>query len=207
MFIERLAERFDFNEPIFTEELLKLFSDYSRVQVFRMITEAKEKKQIIQYAKGVYYMPLKTRLGYSTITADDVVRKKYLKTADGVQGVYSGIKLLNFFSATTQMAGVVEIVTNNESAKYREIEVNNRRYILRKARCEITNENVGAYTVMQFFSDLDKDEQLDESSTRKLKEYIKKKKISSSDIFAMAKVFPARATKLLIGSGLLNGIV
>ena len=105
------------------------------------------------------------------------------------------------------MASVVEIVSNNESAKYREIEVNNRRYILRKARCEITDENIGAYTVMQFFCDINKDDQLEESSVRKLKEYIKKKKISSNEIFAMAKIFPARATKMLIGSGLLNGIV
>ena len=35
MFIERLSEKFNNNEPIFTEEILGLFREYSRAQVFR----------------------------------------------------------------------------------------------------------------------------------------------------------------------------
>jgi len=48
MFIERLSEKFNINEPIFTEEILGLFPEYSRAQVFRYIGKAKENKEIVQ---------------------------------------------------------------------------------------------------------------------------------------------------------------
>jgi len=207
MFADRMKEAFALNELIFTEELLRLFSDYSRAQVFRLIDAAKERGEIIQYAKGIYYIPQKTRLGNSTITADDVIRKRYLKNDTEVYGVYSGVKLLNAFSVTTQMAGVVEVVTNNESAKYREIQINNRQYILRRSRCTIDKNNAAAYTVMQLFSEMEKEERLDEASTRKLQAYLAKEKVSQNQLFSMAQVFPARATKIMIGSGIIGGTV
>ena len=97
MLIERIKETYKSNEPIFTEELLRLFPDYSRVQIFRMINVAEKQGELIRYAKGIYYIPQKTRFGNSTITADDVIKKRYLKNDSNVYGVYSGIKLLNAF--------------------------------------------------------------------------------------------------------------
>jgi len=207
MFIERVKEKYALNEPIFTEELLRLFSDYSRVQAFRLIDKGKENGDIVQYAKGVYFVPQKTRIGYSTITADDVARKRYLSDDGEIYGIYSGIKLLNAFSVTTQMAGVVEIVTNNESAKYREIQINNRRFILRKSRCRINKDNAAAYTLMQLFSEIENEDRLDETSVRKIRNYIAKEKITQKQLFAIAQAFPARASKLMIGSGILDGTV
>lgn len=207
MFAERVKKTYALNEPIFTEELLRLFSDYSRVQVFRLIDEAKKRGEIVQYSKGVYYIPQKTRFGNSTITADDVIRKRYLTNDIDVYGVYSGVKLLNEFSVTKQMAGAVEVVTNNESAKYREIQINNRCFILRKSRCTIDKGNFAAYTVMQLFSEMKKEDKLDESSMQRLKAYISKEGVSQSQLFSMAQVFPARATKMMIGSGIINGTV
>ena len=204
MLIERIKEIYKSNEPIFTEELLRLFPDYSRVQVFRMINVAEKQGELIKYAKGIYYIPQKTRFGNSTITADDVIKKRYLKNDSNVYGVYSGIKLLNTFSVTTQMAGVVEVVTNNESAKYREVKIGNRRCVLRRSRCLINKSNVAAYTVMQLFSEMKKEDKLDESSVQKLKGYIAKEGISQNQLFSMAQVFPARATKMMIGSGIIN---
>ena len=204
MLIERIKETYKSNEPIFTEELLRLFPDYSRVQIFRMINVAEKQGELIRYAKGIYYIPQKTRFGNSTITADDVIKKRYLKNDSNVYGVYSGIKLLNAFSVTTQMAGVVEVVTNNESAKYREVKIGNRRCVLRRSRCLIDNSNVAAYTVMQLFSEMKKEDKLDESSVQKLKGYIAKEGISQNQLFSMAQVFPARATKMMIGSGIIN---
>lgn len=206
-FTERIQNTFDLNEPIFTEELLRLFSDYSRPQVFRLINAAKECGEIVQYAKGIYYRPQKTRLGNSTITADDVIRKRYLNSKDDVYGVYSGIKLLNAFAVTTQMAGIVEVVTNNESAKYREIQINKRRYILRRSRCAIDRNNVAAYRVMQLFSEMEKEDKIDEAAEERLRGYIAKEGISQSQLFSMAQVFPARAAKMMIGSGIINGTV
>lgn len=207
MFIERLSEKFNNNEPIFTEEILGLFREYSRAQVFRYIDKAKERKEIVQFAKGVYYIPNVTFWGdLSTITADAVIEKKYLRNAEQTYGVFGGIKLLNNFSVTTQMAAVIEVVTNNETTRCREIAVNGRRFILRKSRCEINKNNYAAYTVLQLFNDFTEQDRLDEASRKRLLEYIKSRKVTQKQLLELSMQFPARATKKLIGSGVLNEI-
>lgn len=207
MFIERLSEKFNINEPIFTEEIFDLFCEYSRAQVFRYIDKAKESKEIVQFAKGVYYIPNVTFWGsLSTITADSVIEKKYLRNAEQTYGVFGGIKLLNNFSVTTQMAAVIEVVTNNETTRCREIDINGRKFILRKSRCEINKNNYAAYTVLQLFNDFTEQDKLDESSRRRLLEYIKSRKVTQKQLLELSMQFPTRATKKLIGSGVLNEI-
>ena len=207
MFIERLSEKFNINEPIFTEEILGLFPEYSRAQVFRYIGKAKENKEIVQFAKGVYYIPNITFWGdLSSITADSVIEKKYLRNADQTYGIFGGVKLLNNFSVTTQMAAVIEVVTNNETTRCREIEINGRRFILRKSRCEINKNNYAAYTILQLFNDFTEQDKLDESSRRRLFEYIKNRKVTQKQLLDLSMQFPARTTKKLIGSGVINEI-
>lgn len=207
MFIERLSEKFNINEPIFTEEILGLFPEYSRAQVFRYIGKAKENKEIVQFVKGVYYIPKITFWGdLSSITADSVIEKKYLRNADQTYGIYGGVKLLNNFSVTTQMAAVIEVVTNNETTRCREIEINGRRFILRKSRCEINKNNYAAYTILQLFNDFTEQDKLDESSRRRLFEYIKNRKVTQKQLLDLSMQFPARTTKKLIGSGVINEI-
>ena len=79
MFTERVKSSFATNEPIYTEEIIGLFPDYSRPQIFRFIREAEEKKEIVNFAKGIYYIPRNTFIGLSTITADTVIARRYLK--------------------------------------------------------------------------------------------------------------------------------
>lgn len=207
MFIERLSEKFNVNEPVFTEEILDLFRDYSRAQVFRLIDKAKENKEIVRFAKGVYYIPNKTFWGdLSAITADSVIEKRYLRSAGRTFGVFGGIKLLNNFSVTTQMAAVIEVVSNNETTRRREIDINGRRFILRKSRCEINENNYAAYTILQLFNDMAGQDRLDESSRRRLLEYVEKHEITRKQLLELSLRFPARATKKLIGSGILDEI-
>lgn len=207
MFIERLSEKFNINEPIFTEEIIGLFPEYSRAQVFRYIGKAKKNKEIVQFAKGVYYIPNITFWGdLSSITADSVIEKKYLRNADQTYGIFGGVKLLNNFSVTTQMAAVIEVVTNNETTRCREIEINGRRFILRKSRCEINKNNYAAYTILQLFNDFTEQDKLDESSRRRLFEYIKNRKVTQKQLLDLSMQFPARTTKKLIGSGVINEI-
>ena len=88
MFTERVKSSFATNEPIYTEEIIGLFPDYSRPQIFRFIREAEEKKEIVNFAKGIYYIPRNTFIGLSTITADTVIARRYLKWNGEVFGVY-----------------------------------------------------------------------------------------------------------------------
>ena len=117
MFIDRLKTKFNTNEPIFTNEILEMFSEYSKAYVFRLIKKAENEGEIINFAAGVYYIPTKSIIGTSTITVEDVINKKYIGYKDDVYGVYSGLNLQNMFSITTQMPNTIEIVSNNESMR------------------------------------------------------------------------------------------
>ena len=206
MFVNEIKRKFNINEPIFTEELMELFSQYSRPYVFRIINEMEKTNELVRYTKGVYFIPKKTFFGLSTITADSVVEKRYLKELNNVYGIYSGLRLLNLFSITTQVPNVTEIVTNNETMRCREIEVNGRKFILRKSRFEINKNNADMYMLLQVFNDLDAKTKLDDFAQRRLTSFIKEKGINLSKLLNLAMKFPAKTMKNLIGSGVLNGI-
>ena len=79
MLINKIKEKFNINQPIFTEEIMELFPQYSRPYIFRLINNLEKSGELIRYSKGVYFIPKKTFFGVSTITADSVIEKKYLK--------------------------------------------------------------------------------------------------------------------------------
>lgn len=207
MFVERLLNKFNKDVPIFTEDIIELFYDYSRAQVFRFIKKAVLDKEIIQFDKGVYFIPRVTFWGgLSTITSDDVIRKRYIRNEESVFGIYGGLKLLNNFSITTQMPATIEIISNKEVTRKREVDIKGRKFILRKSRCEINKENYAAYTVLQLFNDLTNNDELGDSSKRCLLEYINNRGITKEQLFYMSSNFPIKATKNLISGGIINGI-
>lgn len=206
MFAQRLKEQFNINEPIFTEEIMQLFPEYSRVQVFRFINKAEQDKEIIQFTKGVYFIPKMTKIGLSTITSDDVARKRYIKWKEDIYGVVSGIKLLNTFSVTTQMPAVIEIVTNNEATRKREITIKNRRFILKKSRVEINKENAAAYTILQLFNELKDESELNRYASKRIAEYAGLCGVTKAQLLNLAVNFPGRTIQRLIRSDVFNEI-
>lgn len=206
MFIERIKDNFQINEPIFTQEILDLFSDYSRAQVFRFINTAKDRGEIVQFDKGIYYLPKMTYFGMSNISVDSVIEKKYLSNKNDNYGVYSGIRLLNMFSVTTQVPVVIEIVSNNESSKCRQITIKGRRFILRRSRFEINRDNVYEYVILQLFNDFSNETKLNNISKKILLDFIKEKGITQKNLLDVALKFPAKTTQKLIRSGLLNDV-
>ena len=56
MFIEKLNSTFRKNEPIFTEEILSAFSQYSRPRVFQFINKAEGNGELVRFDTGVYYL-------------------------------------------------------------------------------------------------------------------------------------------------------
>lgn len=203
----KLATNFNTNEPILSEEILSLFKEYSKAQVFRYIDKAKKEKKLVQFSTGVYYIPTITFWGdLSTISADSVIEKKYLKNDNDTYGIYGGIKLLNNFSITTQMAAIIEVVTNNEKTRQRKIEINKRKFILKKSRCQINKNNYAAYTILQLFNDFSKQDQLDQQSREKIIEFIKNSQVTKNQLIELSVNFPSIAVKNLIRSDILNEI-
>ncbi len=204
MFIKKLKENFNLNEPIFTKEILELFNNYSRAYVFRLIDSAVERKEIIKYDTGIYYIPEITSLGLSILLPDDVIRKKYLQNDDDVYGIYCGLKLLNGFSVTTQMPSTIEIVSNNESTRCRKLILKGRTFILRKSRCKIDRNNLYAYIILQLLTEAGIENDLNDELKKNIREYMETTKTDKKALTDLLKYFPLRTTKNLILSGIIN---
>lgn len=203
MFVERVKSSFAVNEPIYTEEIIRLFPEYSRPQIFRFIKEAEGKNEIVNFAKGIYYIPSKTFIGLSTITADTVISRRYLKWNGEVFGIYGGLRLQNMFSVTTQVPNIYEIVSNNESAKRREVKMDGRTFILRKSRFEINKDNANAYMIMELFNNLSGGK-IDGFAKKRLIDFMQERGVTKELLMDVAMKFPAKALKNLIGSKILN---
>lgn len=203
--LERLKNKFGVNQPIFTSEILEEMSEYSRPRVFQLLKKAEEKKEIIRFDKGIYYIPTETRYGESLISVEQVIRKKYISDNDEIFGIYGGLQLQQSFMLTYQVPTTIEVVTNNETMCVRETKIKNRRIILRKSRLPITKENVDAYTILELFSNMDMQKYANDALIqREVVEFIKNREIKGKNVYTLSSVFPAKTIKNIIESGVIN---
>ncbi|MEG0620797.1 MAG: hypothetical protein RR477_06690, partial [Raoultibacter sp.] len=103
------------------KEILQCFPDVAENTTYRRMKKALEEKTLIKAKKGVYYIPITTRFGLSTLSDAAVIRKKYIADDDGVYGYYTGLMLENRLGISNQIPGTLEIVTNRETNRSRRI--------------------------------------------------------------------------------------
>lgn len=203
MFLDVLRDKFGVNEPIFTQEILETFNKYSRPRVFQLIKEAENNGGLVKYDYGIYYIPKFTDLGISTISVEKVVQKKYISNSDKTFGIYGKSVLDANFKISYQIPQVIEVITNNEFRKYREINIKNRKIILRKARCEITKDNKPTYTLLELITNLNIKDYMSYLDVRKsILDYIKEFNISYKNIEALISYFPNKTLKKIEEIGL-----
>ena len=188
------------NAPLLTEDLLSLYKDYSRPQAFRFLREAEEEGLLVNVCRGVYYVPKKTPFGQSAFDVDALMERRYLSYEGETYGVYGGLTLQNAFSLTDQVPNVIEIVSNKEHSRKREVTIGKRRFVLRKSRMEINKDNVYAYMVLELFNSLG-DEPLSTSGKRRLVAWLSEKKVRKDDLVRVASSFPSKALRKLVESG------
>ena len=207
MLAEKLKTRFEGNDPIFIHEILEEMEGYSRQRVYQMIEDALRQGELSRFDRGIYYLPVKTAFGTSIPSVNDVISKKYIQDGENVFGIYGKTVLDLNFMLSTQVPNTIEVITNNESRKVREITIRGRRVVLRKARLPINKENVAAYTLMELFTDIDMRRYEEDALLRKpIKDYIREKRISREDILRLADAFPLRTMKNIAVAGALYEI-
>ncbi len=197
MFAETLRKEFGYNTPIFTDEILSLFTQYSRAYVFRLISAAEKDGELTRFDTGVYYIPQMTPFGPSVITAADVARKRYVQSNGNTYGIYCGLVLQNAFGITTQMPNTSEIVTNRESTRCRKVTIDGMSFIIRKSRVAIANENAAAYQILQLFTEVG-GLMVAENVMRTVADYMKRNQIKRNNILELARYFPARTLKNML---------
>ena len=194
---EALLEKYGTNEPILSTDIT--FECYSRPWVMKQLQTLCEEGKIIRYEKGIYYIPTDTVFGKSILNPRKVIEKKYIKDGDKIMGYYSGITFQNQLKLTTQMPNVVEIFTNNETAKVRDIMVGKQKVILRKARTTINSDNVAVLSFLEMMNDIIP-RSLDKDKKTCIIDFINSNGITKKDIISYAAVFPDKVMRNLIES-------
>ena len=207
MLVRRLSERFGYDNPIFADDILDCMKDYSRQRVYQLISDAVDRKTLVRFDTGVYYLPTETEFGRSVISVNDVVRKKYIEDGGKRFGIYGKYVIDLNFLLSSQVPNTIEVITNREARDVREIQIRNRRVILRKSRTVITNQNSSAYTLMELFNGIDLERYKSDAQVRQaISDYISQNQINGTTIYGLADAFPARTMKKLAVSGVLDEI-
>lgn len=205
MLYEYLIERYKPYEPIFSSDIdIGLVGNSLRPKLKELCDSGK----LCRYDAGVYYLPGKVKLkGLVPISANTVARSKYISRFGKVRGYYSGYTFANQMGFSLQVPYVQEIVTNDASAKVREVDINGQKFIIRKPKATITDEN---YLVMQFLdllSDIDKYTDVGSDVVlTKLTSLVKDEKISKEMIDSYIGLYPTKVYKNLYETGVVYAI-
>lgn len=203
MLYDYLIKNYKANEPIFVSDIVLPVSDANLRQMFKALCDS---GKIKRFDTGIYYVPKASILKNGVpLAADEVAVAKYIVRKGKVEGFYSGYTFANQLGISTQVPYVKEIVSNNASTRVKEVNVRNKRIILRRARTEITNEN---YVVLQFLELLkDLEQYYDisfEAICERLKKYVRNENIKKVDVDKYIGSFPDKIYKNIYRTGLYN---
>lgn len=194
------------NEPVFLSELN--IPGMKAVSVRQQMKKLTESGQLKRFDTGIYYIPKKSmfRSG-STLSVDEVIRRKYLADGENCCGYVGGILFANQLGLTTQVPAVYEIYTNKATTEYRETELANLRVILRKPYCTIDEKNVATLQFLDLLKEIVDVSEVDgEELTNRLIGYMKKKSIGFESMRPFLPYYPERIYKNMYEVGLLNGV-
>ena len=188
---EYLISNYKPNEPIFVSDIQLSVSDVNLRQMFKVLCDS---GKIKRFDTGIYYLPKVSRLkGGVPLGADTVARYKYVSRNGRIDGYYSGYTFANQLGVTTQVPYTLEIVSNNASAKVREVNLQGRKVLLRKAKIPITKENYKVLQLLDFLKDVEQymDEKSEELYNR-IKRYIEDEQIRKNEVDLYIRQYPDR---------------
>ena len=200
---EALLEQYGYNEPILTSEIQ--FNNYSKPWIYKELNRLCETGEIKRFEKGVYYIPKKSSLGMSLLNPGKVIEKKYIKTKENTYGYYAGYYLLNLLGLSTQVPNVIEVYSNNESSKVRDIKVGSQNVRVRKPRVDITKENAPVLAFLELMNVVDAS-LLGEDKKKIIEQYIADYNISRKDITKYSPSYPDKVIRNMIESEVIYSV-
>lgn len=197
MLYEYLKANYKENEPIFLSDIsIYGVSNNNLRQMFKTLCDS---NKIKRYDTGIYYIPKLSRLKEAcTLPADVVANYKYISRNGEVDGYYSGYTFANQIGVTTQVPYTLEIVTNNASAKYREVTLQGQKLILRKPKVPVTKDNYQILQLLDFLKDIEEfaDENI-QHYAELIKSYIKKLKLTKEKIDQYISQYPDKIFRII----------
>lgn len=201
MLLEYLKKNYKTNEPIFISDIDLPVTDTNLRQMFKVLCD---KGEIKRYDTGIYYLQGISRLkGGIGISASEVARYKYIARNEQVTGYYTGYTFANQLGLTTQVPFTIEIVSNQASAKCREVCVGSQKIMLRRPRTEVTKENYSILQLLDLIKDMEQyvDE---ERSVTAIFDYVKQIGVTRSEVDKYIGLYPERIYKNIYEMRLYN---
>jgi hypothetical protein len=199
--MQDLEREYGYNEPILLSEI-NIYG-MNEVYIRQAFTRLVRRGRLERFGQGIYYIPKMTPLGMSRLSAKKVYEKKYISNGRNVYGFYAGLTFENAIGITAQVPNVVEIVTNNEGSRLREVMVGNQKVRVRKLGVKITEQNV---RILQFLDLMNRVnlKAMSEESKENLKSYVRDQKLKREEVFSYITKFPSRTAKNIIESGVIS---
>lgn len=200
---ESILQQYGTNEPILSSEVA--FQGYSRPWIYKQLNRLCEDGKLVRYEKGVYYIPTQTPFGKSLLNPRKVIERKYISQGGDVMGYYSGMTFQNQLRLTTQMPNIIELYTNNETTRVRDVFVGTQKVLLRRARTKITAENADVLSFLELMNNLTS-EVIDDEKKAIITRFISDRKITRKDISTYAPAFPDKAMRTMIESEVIYSV-
>jgi hypothetical protein len=203
-FSKYLQDKFGINEPIYLEEIN--YENYSRSWVLSELRKLVEKEELKRFDKGIYYFPIKREWGDSIIDTNKVIERRFISDGNEVYGYITGLSLWNKSGLSTQVPNLLEVATNKESTRVRDIYVGFLRVRARKSRTEITKDNAITLQFLDLMNIMQPSESLDGVERFRLNRFVKNIKeagVTKETISQYIGLYPAKAYKNLIESGVI----
>jgi len=200
----RLINEYGYDNPIFINDIEDRNMSYANIR--QILSRLVKRGAMKRFAQGVYYFPSNTVLGSSCLDARKVYEKRYISDGNDIYGFYSGLTFKNQIGLTKQMPNAVEIVTNNESSRMREIMVGRQQVRLRGSAMNITKENATALQLLDFLKREDIS-QLTAEKRKQLLSFIRLENIKRSVIMKSLPEYPSKASRNLLESGAYDELI
>ena len=203
---EYLISNYGENEPIFLSDISIVgMKDVSVRQQLKRLTED---GRIKRYDSGIYFIPKKTMFkSGSTLSVDEIIRKKYLIDGETQCGYICGLMFANKLGLTTQVPTVYEVCSNKATTDYRDMRIGKFRVILRRPYVEITDQNVNELQFLDLIREVNEISEVEGTElTERLTNYLKAKDIKFDALGTYLQYYPERIYKNMYEVGLLNGV-
>lgn len=205
MFMELLKSEYNQDSPIFVTDLKEnnAFRDYTDTAIRKNLSRLLKKKELCRFSSGVYYIPKQTLFGNSLLSPKRVIESKYLYDGRLQIGIYGPLSILNKLMLSTQVPNTLEVITNKETNRKRQVKIGSTKLILKKSRAEITSRNAKVFEILEIIPYIDLD---NKEVYKKVADYLSDIKLSRQEIDDIALKYSKKTMTSLIGSRLIYDI-
>ena len=196
-FYNYLLSSYSYDEPILSGEIS--YKGYSVPWIKKMLKKLCDEEKIIRFEKGIYYIPTDTPLGKSRLDPKKVIQKKYINDGKRTIGYFSGMTFLNMLGLSAQVPNRIEIYTNNEPSRVREVSVGSQKVLLRRARAGITDDNAATMSFLELMTYTDAGF-FDSNKKKIVSAFIDKNRITRKSVSDYSPYFPDKAMRTLVES-------